>query len=142
MVRREAWRESDARRSVRHTTAMPVEFHCSTAAAKLDGHLNDIGQGGVGLVSTVALQPGEECRLQFPLLDYDATVNGRIVWCKPEADGFTVGVQFVEDRPYTHAQLVVDICHIEYYRRDQRQRLGRELDHASAIQEWRNRKNA
>lgn len=139
MVRREAWRQSDGRRNIRHVTGMPVNLRREETTPLLDSRLRDIGQGGVGLISSVPLRPGETCQLKFPLLQYPDAVMGKVVWCKPDSSGYSAGVQFVEEHPYSHARLVVDVCHIEYYRRDQRQRLGRDLDHAAAAQEWRAR---
>lgn len=139
MVRRESWRESDGRRNVRHASSMPVQFRRDSEPDALESALRDIGQGGVGVFTETPLKPGDTCQLTFPMLGYPETVLGKIVWCKPESAGYTAGVQFIEDHPYSHARLVVDVCHVEYYRRDQRQRLGRELDHPAAIQEWRNR---
>ncbi len=139
MVRRESWRESDGRRNVRHCSSMPVRFRRDSETAESGSSLKDIGQGGVGLHSDIALMPGETCELRFPLLDYPEVVQGKIVWCKPDESGYAAGVQFVEEHPYSHARLVVDVCHVEFYRRDQRQRLGRELDHTAAVAEWRSR---
>lgn len=139
MVIKETWRESDGRQNVRHSSAMPVNLAGSEPEQPLDLCLRDIGQGGVGLRSPVALQPGETFHLTFPLLQYPDDIVGRVVWCQPESDGYTAGLQFVEAHPYSHARLVVDVCHIEFYLRDQRQRLGRDLDHATATQEWQAR---
>ena len=116
---------------------MPVSLRRGEAA--VDSKLRDIGQGGVGLVSEIPLRPGETCELMFPLLNYPEAVSSRVVWCKPDESGYAVGLQFIEEHPYSHARLVVDVCHVEYYRRDQRHRLGRELDHPTAVQEWRQR---
>lgn len=142
MVRREAWRQSDGRRNIRHTSGMPVVLDRVDNPAKVDSRLRDIGQGGVGVLSQVPLRPGETCRVEFPLLSYPVPVVGKVVWCKPDPSGYSAGLQFLEDHPYSHARLVVDVCHVEFYRRDQRQRLGRELDHAQAITEWRMRHTA
>lgn len=144
MVRREAWRSDDGRRNIRHASSMPVRLERTEPVVDASTQLRDIGQGGVGLVSKQPLQPGETCRLMFGLLEYPEPVVGKVVWCKPAetAGSYAAGVQFVEEHPYSHARLVVDVCHVEFYRRDQRQRLGRELDHATAVQEWRNRSTA
>lgn len=141
MVRREVWRQSDGRRNIRHSTAMPVHIRRNSDPAPFSSRLRDIGQGGLGLSIQEPIQPGETCEILFPLLNYPETVKGRVVWCKPESDGYAAGVQFLEEHPYTHARLVVDVCHVEYYRRDQRHRLGRDIDHAVAVQEW-NARNA
>jgi hypothetical protein len=121
---------------------MPVHFRRDSEPEDLPSSLLNIGQGGVAISSHVALKPGDTCEMTFPLLGYPDTVHGKIVWCKPESIGYSAGVQFIEEHPYSHARLVVDVCHVEYYRRDQRQRLGRELDHSTAVQEWRIRHTA
>ncbi|MCO5069417.1 MAG: PilZ domain-containing protein [Kiritimatiellae bacterium] len=119
---------------------MPIQVQPGDSTGSLlDGRLRDIGQGGVGLTSGTPLQPGATCTLQFPVLNYPNAILGRVVWCKPEDSGYSAGLQFIESAPYSHARLVVDICHIEFYRRDQRARLGRELNHAEATHEWRQR---
>ncbi len=118
---------------------MPVCVRRGRESGPFQTRLRDIGQGGLGLAVAEPIQPGETCEIQFPLLNYPESVRGKVVWCRPDADGYAAGVQFLEDHPYSHARLVVDICQVEYYRRDQRQRHGRELDHASAVQEWRER---
>ncbi len=121
---------------------MPVRLQRGGSLELLDGQLKDIGQGGVGLASAEPLRPGETFELQFPVLNYPNAILGRVVWCKPADAGYSAGLQFIESAPYSHARLVVDICHIEFYRRDQRARLGRELSHADATREWRQRSAA
>ena len=141
MVRREAWRATDLRRNIRHSSGLPVQFRQDSQAAPLDIRLRDIGHGGLGVVSAKPLQPGEVFDVVFPGLDYTEHVRGEVVWASTdsgETDApFAGGVRFVEESPYSHARLVVDVCHIEYYRRDQRQRLGRQLDYDTAVTEWK-----
>lgn len=141
MVRREAWRATDLRRNIRHASGLPIQLRGSHRPAPLELNLRDIGHGGLGVVSPQPLQPGEVFDVVFPGLDYSEHVRGEVVWTSTDAGSagapYVGGVRFVEESPYSHARLVVDVCHIEYYRRDQKQRLGRQIDYGTAVTEWK-----
>lgn len=143
MVRREAWRSTDLRRNIRHVSSFPVECRREGNGGVAHNRLKDIGHGGLGLVSEKPLATGDVFDFVFPGLDYTQSVRGQVVWVQPASDeaqgAYVGGVRFIEESPYTHARLVVDLCHVEYYRRDQRQRHGRQLDYAQALREWKER---
>lgn len=144
MVRRESWRSDDLRRNIRHPSAFPVDCRREPSGPVAHHQLRDIGHGGLGLVSQEPLAPGEIYDFYFPGMDYPQAVRGEVVWVQPAAPdqaqaAYVGGVRFIEESPYTHARLVVDLCHVEYYRRDQRQRHGRQLDYPQAIHEWKER---
>lgn len=143
MVRRESWRSDDLRRNIRHPSSFPVDCRREPSGTVAHHHLRDIGHGGLGLVSDQPLAPGEVYDFQFPGLDYTESVRGEVVWVQPTSEqaqgSYVGGVRFIEESPYSHARLVVDLCHVEYYRRDQRQRHGRQLDYSQALREWKER---
>jgi hypothetical protein len=142
VVRRESWRASDLRRNIRHISSLPVECRREGETSLHRHQLKDICHGGLGLVATEPVQQGDVYQFYFPGLDYSEPVRGEVVWSRQDPDsaqaGYEAGVRFIEDSPYSHARLVVDVCHVEYYRRDQR-RHGRQLAYEQAVTEWKQR---
>ena len=66
--------------------------------------------------------------------DYSAT--GKVVWCREASLGYEAGVQFdVPDESFK-ARMVAQFCQIEDYRRELREREGRNLSSEEAAREW------
>jgi hypothetical protein len=65
----------------------------------------DLGSGGMALIVPVRLSNDETCTLGFEFDPHDAepacqvSAQARIAWCLPCAQGFKIGLQFIELQP-------------------------------------------
>lgn len=136
----------DYRRNIRHASCLPIECRRDGANEPHASRLANIGHGGLGLVSTTPLNPGDVYRFDFPGLGYDGEVRGEVVWSKRRAEHadapYVAGVRFIEEGPYTHARLVVDVCHLEFFRRRESTRTGRKPDYTEALTAWQQQRGA
>jgi hypothetical protein len=60
----------------------------------------------------------------------------RVVWTRPEAEGYCIGVQFMDEADAFRARMVEQVCSIERYRREVEAKEGRRLTRDEAAQEW------
>jgi Tfp pilus assembly protein PilZ len=80
---------------VERLSAPPEKRGRSYSSAMAQG--TDISQGGIGLVTPHAFDPGEAVRLLFPMPDLTVNlpVAAGVIWSKPEGDKFRSGLQFM-----------------------------------------------
>ena len=62
--------------------------------------------------------------------------DGVVAWCRPEANGYSVGVQFADASTQFGLRMVEQVCHIEHYRADVLREEGRVLTREQAAREW------
>ena len=62
--------------------------------------------------------------------------RGAVVWCRHAHSCYELGIQFVMHEDAFAARMVEQLCYIERYRREVREREGRELDSTQAAMEW------
>ena len=66
----------------------------STKAA----HMLDVSLGGAGLLCRETLADGMELHVRLPLLDGSTGwVKGGVVYCRPDAEHYRVGIAFILD---------------------------------------------
>jgi hypothetical protein len=82
--------------------------------------------------------PGDLVTVEYPTLAISG-VSGEVVWSGDLGDGthrHLCGIRFLERSMFLRARLVEQLCHIEAYRRDQREKNGRDLTPNEAAGEW------
>lgn len=127
----------EKRQYIRHPSDVPMLY-------ELVGHdpapykqmLHNISEGGVCFQSNRELVPGQALRIQIDLVRPTFNANAVVVWCRPNADQFMVGVQFLDASAGLRARIVEQICHIEQYKRDVLNTEGRTLSGEEAAREW------
>ena len=62
--------------------------------------------------------------------------QARVAWCKARADGFELGVEFLDAEDAFRARMVEQICYIENYRKTVYETEGRALTSEEAALEW------
>ncbi len=126
------------RQFIRHPSDIPLEIEHEEAtfppgAAR---RLRDIGLGGLAFESEHEVAEGEFLKVSIPVVNPAFEFRARVAWCRPINGHFDIGLEFVEPDKVYQARMVEQICHIEHYRRQVREREGRELSGQQAAMEW------
>ena len=114
------------RRYPRHPSSIPIELVAQQQSPLGPIRMDNVGTGGIACAVARPLPVGAQVQLRIPLVWPDYHGRGVVVWCRPESDGYEVGIQFDADEAFK-SKMVQQLCQIEEYRRAMRDR-GRELD--------------
>ena len=124
------------REFLRHTVDVPLEVERTGVAAAQQEHGVNVGHGGLAFESATCPVVGEMLRIRIPTVEPPFEGNARVVWCRPEGENFLVGVQFLDAPAAFRSRMVQQVCSIENYRREVREREGRVLTSQQAADEW------
>jgi hypothetical protein len=119
----------------RHPTDIPLEV-------QHDRHpvdrrtLCDVSHGGLCFRHANRLAPGDTVTVRIPAVSPPFEATSRVVWCQTEGDGFQVGVEFLDQQDLYRARMIEQVCQIEHYRREMREKHGRALSSQEAALEW------
>ena len=105
-------------------------------AAMEEADTRDVGLGGLAFQSRSCPERGEVVELRIPTVTPEFRTLARVVWCRRLAASYEVGVAFLDSSDAFRARMVEQVCQIERYRREVREREGRELSGADAAREW------
>lgn len=136
------------RKYIRHPSDIPINFCVSEAGVPVPHRVKDVSVGGLCFSSDRPVRRGTAIRIRIPLVlqppvqadettqstEFDA--EGVVAWCRREAEGYAVGVQFADPSTRFGMRMVEQICHIEHYRADIFQSEGRSLTSEEAAREW------
>ena len=126
------------RRFIRHPTRIPIQLSAREKVVTEEqvAVSKDISVGGLSCLSDHLIAPGAEVKVAIFVEREPFKILGYVVWCKPCADGYLVGIGFT-DLDATYAlRMVEQICHIEAYRQQVRENEGRCLSSEEAAKEW------
>jgi hypothetical protein len=127
---------AEKRRYIRHPSNIPIEVNPDHDRGRVPKALRNVSFGGICFHSAVPFESGEIITIRIALIRPVFTAKGRVVWCRPVGDAFDVGIEFVDTEDAFRARMVEQVCHIEQYRKEIRERDGRELDGRAAALEW------
>ena len=95
----------ERRRQTRYPSVFQAEV-TDLAASRVLGHLADISSGGMMIRAGVALERGQELKMQVELParqadGAEANVEVKVRWCEPdlEPDTFVLGLEFTGATP-------------------------------------------
>lgn len=126
----------DMRSFIRHPLDIPIEIHPADGVEKTEQQLNNVSAGGLSFSSPSPLEVGSSIRLRIAIVKPAFEAKGRVVWCRNENGTFDIGVEFVETRDAFKARMIEQVCHIEHYKREIREKEGRDLSGREAALEW------
>lgn len=128
------------RRFIRHPAGIPIEFSMEkdappdTPAREAD--TRDVGLGGLSFESRTCPEQGQLVEIRIPTVTPEFRTMARVVWCRSLGGRYEVGVAFLASSDAFRARMVEQVCQIERYRREVREKEGRELSGADAAKEW------
>lgn len=122
---------------IRHPSDIPIEYQM-VAEGSGPGHecLSDIGNGGLSFSSSRELAVGGPITIRITQLQPVFEVEGRVAWCRPEGDGFAIGVSFLQADDRFRVRMVEQVCHIEHYKSEVLATEGRVINGEQAAREW------
>ena len=123
------------RKFIRHTADVPIEVRTVQGDEAVAQGLN-VSHGGLAFVTRLCPDAETTIEITIPDVDPPFQAHARVAWCRPEGDGFLVGVQFLDASDAFRARMVEQVCTIERYRQEVREREGRELTTQEAAAEW------
>lgn len=110
---------------------------CSSAAfAGRNCALVDVSQGGISCEVCDQIAVGAAVQIDISSVSPAYHGVGEVVWCRPVADHFEVGVRFGDANEAYRSRMVQQICQIEHYKNIVYERDGRMLDGNEAAAEW------
>lgn len=131
-----AERYNPRRTFIRHTAGVPLEVTCVPGSPASTLQSVNVSTGGLSFVSDEHHALGAIIQVRIPTVDPPFEARARVVWTKPERDGFCVGVQFLDENDAFRARMVEQVCAIEQYRGEVWENEGRELTQQEAAAEW------
>lgn len=127
--------DNPRREYIRHTADVPIEVRTVDGEAAQGTGLN-VSHGGLAFVSELCPAEGATIEIAIPDVSPPFQAHARVAWCRPEADAFLVGVEFLDSSDAFRARMVEQVCTIERYRQEVRETEGRELSTHDAAAEW------
>lgn len=130
-------RSNPRREFLRHTVHVPLEVdRVDAAESSTEGRGVNISHGGLAFLSDACPEVGDVLRIRIPTVDPPFEGRARVAWCRPEGDRNLVGVQFLDAQAAFRSRMVQQVCSIENYRKEVREREGRDLTAQEAAAEW------
>jgi predicted ATPase len=121
---------------IRHPSDIPIEIHSEGGAPETERHLNNVSAGGLSFKSAAPLAERSIITVRISIVKPAFEATGRVVWCRQENGIYDIGVEFTETRDVFKARMIEQVCHIEHYKKEIREKEGRELSGREAALEW------
>lgn len=122
------------RQFIRHPAHVPI--HVTSMPPGAHSRVSDVSHGGLSFICAQAQERGAEIEIRIPEVDPGFRVCARVVWCHAVADGYRVGVRFLDPEDAYRSRMVEQLCAIESYRRAVLDGEGRDLTGEQAAREW------
>jgi PilZ domain len=127
---------SPRRAFIRHPANIPIEVSTGGGVARRRQRGHDVSFGGLAFFSDLCLDSGTTVEVRIPDVEPAFEARAQVAWCKEEDDHYAVGVRFLDPSDAFRARMVEQVCSIESYRREVREREGRTLTGEEAAHEW------
>ena len=129
---------SEIRKYVRQVTGIPVEvtLDYSENINADDDTITNISLGGLALVAEDPLDIGEFIQVRCPILNNEAQLSGKVIWCEKSLSGYEVGLEFNDPTEIEQLKIIDQICDIEQFRTQVAEQEGRHLSSEQATREW------
>ena len=125
------------RQFIRHPSDIPISWRLGDVAQPGSEYLRNISEGGLAFVSQHAIPVDAIIEIHIPVRKPEVSIRGTVVWCRPADEGlFEVGVRFLDADMRFRMRMVEQICHIEHFKKELREKEGRELTGEEAALEW------
>jgi len=131
--------EKESRKFIRHEAGLPVDIGLGDLVAHKQEYLNDIGFGGLSFKAKEKVETGTIINIRIPLLRPMFEAIGKVVWCRKEGDIYFVGVEFITPADGFKMRMLEQICHIDSYKKEVREKQGRNITGEEAAIEWINK---
>lgn len=121
---------------IRHPADIPIEVSAAGTSVRPVRHTFNVSVGGLAFESNFAFLPDAIVAIRIPGVRPVFETRARVVWCSVGAQGYELGVEFLDPEDAFRARMVEQVCHIEEYRDEVRRTEGRRLTAEEAAMEW------
>jgi Tfp pilus assembly protein PilZ len=128
--------ETLMRSFIRHPSDIPIECQVDQPQSCHARQLQDVSYGGLAFAARKPLEIGAEIKVRIPGIEPAFEVIGQVAWCRKKKREYVVGVQFLDQDDSYRARMVEQVCHIEHYKAEVREKEGRQLSGEQAAEEW------
>lgn len=128
----------EIRRYVRQVTGIPMVVtldHSKNLSADGDT-ISNISLGGLALVAEDPIDINESIKVRCPILNNDAQLSGKVIWCEKSQNGYEIGLEFDDPAQIERMRIIDQIIDIEKYRNQVARQEGRHLSSEQAAREW------
>ena len=127
---------SEHRSYIRHPSDIPVEFRLEGGETSSTMPLANVSRGGVSFTCDSPVEEGTIISVCIEFVQPPFEARGRVAWCHEEEGAYSIGVTFLDPGDAFRARMVEQVCHIEHYKKQVREREGRNLEGRDAALEW------
>ena len=124
---------------MRHPSDIPIQILPENPVVPKEESLCDVSVGGLSMFSDTEFGTNTVLKITIPIINPVFEARGKVVWCNRTGNCFEVGIEFMEAKDAFRARMVEQICHIEHYKKEIREKEGRQLDGKEAALEWINK---
>lgn len=124
------------RHFMRHPSNMPIEVRALHSSMQSMQHLCNVSIGGLAFDSEIEVENGSIVALHIPCVTPAFDSLAKVAWCRQTANGYELGVEFLDRDDAFRARMIEQICHIEEYREQVLITEQRQLSSEQAAEEW------
>ncbi len=121
---------------IRHSSKFPVLVKLASGHPEQIELTHNISASGLMVNLSQAVPEGALIEVTITSLTPPFNAPARVVWCRPAASGFDIGLRFVNADDFFAVRMVEQVYQIEEYRKHVMAREGRQLSIEDAAQEW------
>ncbi len=105
------------REYIRHPTDIPIEVSSDTAAIATHERMHNLSHGGLQLSSSAPWLSDTIIEMRIPSVTPVFQARGKVVWCHAGAQGYDIGVAFLDRGTQLQLSMIEQICQIGHHKR-------------------------
>jgi hypothetical protein len=129
----------EKRKFIRHPSDIPISILAENQIIPAEEPACDISTGGLAFFSESGYPLYSVLKIKIELVNPVFEGRARVAWCNRAGNVYEVGVEFTEAKDTFRIRMVEQICHIEHYKNEIREKEGRLLNGREAALEWINK---
>lgn len=96
---------------IRHPADIPIEVSAAGTSVRPVRHTFNVSVGGLAFESNFAFLPDAIVAIRIPGVRPVFETRARVVWCSVGAQGYELGVEFLDPEDAFRARMVEQVCH-------------------------------
>ena len=130
---------TEKRNFIRHPSDIPIDVQRESQIVPKEESICDVSTGGLAFFSENPYRVNTAMKIKIQLVNPVFEARAKVVWCNKSGNVYEVGVEFMETKDAFRIRMVEQICHIEHYKNEIREKEGRTLNGREAALEWINK---
>lgn len=123
-------------RFIRHPVNIPIEVKALDRKGHRVHQTLNLSIRGLAFLCEQQFARGDIIGITIPFVRPPFEASARVIWCKPKAERYILGVEFLSEEDTFLARMVEQVCQIENYKDSVYSNQGRLLSQEEAAQEW------